>query len=308
VSTHEPLSRSRWLLFCCLLAGAPSLAADRGYPFTAASFTGVPESGFEFPELGSEVQSREYRLVLGLFEFDLGEVGLDLGADYQYTRYEYVGIEGRNRDLHRLQVPIGFDYRNRRWQLGGFVAPGVSTSSNIMKDLFDAGSGDDIIVTARLEGTTQAGEHLHWLAGLAYDRAFGQPAPYPVFGALYGPNETLTFRLAFPDPAIRYAPSQRQRLTVRLFPAGHAWHVFSEELNDDFDYEVEAWRARATWSLGFKNMIWLDLSAGYAFNRRHEFVDDRGRAIAVNTEDQFFASIGLRLGDAPIPYSNEVPR
>jgi hypothetical protein len=84
--------------------------------------------------------------------------------------------------------------------------------------------------------------------------------------------------------------------------------VLSEELNDDFDYEVESWRARATWSLGFKKMIWVDLSAGYEFNRSYEFVDDRGRVIDTDAEDQFFVSIGLRLGNAPLPYTNEVVR
>ena len=212
----------------------------------------------------------------GCLRFDAGEIGFDLGADYQYTRYEYAGIDGRNRDLHRLQLPVGFDYRKESWQLDGFIAPGVATSSNVMKDLFDAGSSDDVIVTARMEGMIHAGEHLSWLAGLAYDRAFGRPAAYPVFGALYRPWNHWRFRLAFPDPAIRYSPSTRQRWRVRLFPAGNAWHVVSEELNDDFDYEVESWRAQATWSLGFKNMIWVDLSAGYEFNRRHEFIDDRG--------------------------------
>ena len=284
------------------------MAADRDYPFMAASYTSVPESSFALPEEDSEVESREYHLALGLFAFDAGALSFDLGADYQYTRYEYIGIDGRNRDLHRLQVPVGLDYRNRTWELDGFIAPGVSTSSNVMKDLFDAGSSDDIIVTARLVGTLRADEHLSWLAGLAYDRAFGAPAPYPVFGALYRPNYSLWFRLAFPDPEIRYSQSPRQHWTLRLFPAGHTWHVLSEELNDDFDYEVESWRARATWSLGFKNLIWVDLSAGYAFNRSHEFADDRGRAIDTDVEDQFFVSIGLRLGDAPVPYANQVAR
>lgn len=302
------MHRRRWLFFYCLAAGSASIAADRDYPFVAANVAVIPESGFEFPEDRSEFRSKEYRLVAGLFAFDAGDLGLDLGADYQYTRYEYAGIDGRNRDLHRLQLPIGFGYQMGKWQFDGFIAPGVSTSSNIMKDLGDKGSGDDLIVTASLEGTLPAAPHLSWLAGLAYDRAFGEPAPYPVFGLVYQPQDSVRFRLVFPDPEFDYSPTPRQHWSLRLMPAGHEWHVFSEELNDEFDYAVEAWRAQTTWSLIFTNRIRVDLSAGYEFNRSHTFVDDLGRPIDADAEDQFFAAIGLRFGDAPIPYTNEVAR
>jgi hypothetical protein len=298
----------RWLILFSQFAAVSVTAADRDYPFMAASYTKVPESNFEIPKEGSDVETREYRLLLGLFEFGADNLRFDLGTDYQYTRYEYSGIEGRNRDLHRLQLPVGFDYRNRAWRLDSFIAPGVSTSSNIMKDLFDAGSGDDIIVTARLEATIDENNDLAWLAGLAYDRSFGEPVPYPVFGVRYRLRDQFRFRLAFPDSEFRYTPSPRQRLVVRLFPAGNEWHVFSEELNDDFDYEVKAWRARATWSLGFRKLVWIDLAAGYEFGRSHAFVDDAGRIIDADVENQFFATIGLRFHDAPIPYTNAVAR
>ncbi len=274
----------------------------------AASYTKVPESDFRYPEPGSAVDTREYRLVVGIIEFGPGDLGFNLGADYQYTRYVYDGVASRNRDLHRLQLPVGFDYQNRAWRLDGYIAPGVSTSSNVMKDLLNKGSRDDVIVDVRAEATIDATEHRAWLTGLAYDRAFGTPVPYPVFGALFYLGNKLRFRVAFPDPEVRYTPSARQRLVVRLFPAGNEWHVSSDELDDDFDYEVKAWRARATWTLGFKNIVWIDLAAGYEFNRSQRFADDVGRSIHADLDDQAFASIGLRLGNAPIPYTNQIAR
>lgn len=292
----------------CFSAASVSVAADRDYPFMAASLTAIPGSGFEMPGDNSEFKGKEYRLVLGILDFGMGQWEMDLGADYQYTRYEYEGIDGRNRDLHRLQLPVGFSYTMSKWRLDGFVAPGVSTSSNVMKDFFDEGSGDDLIVTARFEGTRPAGRHSNWLAGLAYDRAFGRALPYPVFGMLYHPHDSMRLRLAFPDPAIEYAATSQQRWVLRLLPAGHQWHVFSEELNDEFDYEVEAWRAQLTWSLALGERIRLDFSAGYEFSRHHEFVDDLGRTIDTDAENQFLAAIGLRFGDAPLPYTHAVAR
>jgi hypothetical protein len=305
----QDFMRRRGVLFgCCLAIVSVATAADRDYPFVAASLTTVPESSFEYPENTSQLKAKEFQLLLGLINFDVGKVDLDLGADYQYTRYEYTGIDGRNRDLHRLQLPVGMTYAMKKWRIDGFIAPGVSTSSNVMKDLFDKGNGDDLIVTARFEGTRPTGRNLHWLVGLAYDRAFGRSLAYPVFGVLYRPGESTQLRLIFPDPAIEYAATSRQHWSLRLFPAGHEWHVLSEELNDEFDYEVEAWRAQLTWSLDFRNRVRLDLSAGYEFGRHHEFIDDRGRTIDADAEDQFLFAVGLRFGDAPLPYTHAVAR
>ena len=296
----------RWLLLSAILAVSTVVADERTHPFVAASYVTTPESSFGFPE--NEVEGREYRLALGLLAVDAEGIGLDLGIDYQYTRYEYTGIDGRNRDLHRLQLPVGFELDMGEWQFDGFAAPGISTSSNVMKDLFDKASSDDFILTARLEGMRPARANLFWLAGLAYDRAFGEPVPYPLIGVVYQPRDSVQVRLAFPDPELRYTPSERQRWTVRLFPAGHEWHVFSEELNDEFDYEVEAWRAQLTWSLNFTGRFYFDLSAGYEFERHHSFVDDLGRLISADIDDEVFVAVGLRFGNAPIPYAHDIVR
>lgn len=308
---HEILdfmSRRGGLFACCLAIASVATAAERDYPFLAASLTAVPESSFAYPEDTSKLKAKDYRLLFGLINFEVGKVDLDLGADYQYTRYEYSGIDGRNRDLHRLQLPVGVTYAIKNWRIDGFVAPGVSTSSNVMKDLFDKGAGDDLIVTARFEGTHPIGLNFDWLAGLAYDRAFGRSLAYPIFGVLYRPRESMQLRLSFPDSAIEYAATLSQHWSLRLFPAGHEWHVFSEELNDEFDYQVEAWRTQLTWSLDLPNRVRLDLSAGYEFSRHHEFIDDRGRTIDTDAEDQFLLAIGLRFGDAPLPHAHAVAR
>ena len=298
----------------CLQAWPDPASADvifhepGDYPFISGAYAVLPEADFGSAPTGSTVETKENQLVAGFARFGVGKLDLDVGLDYQYTRYVYENIEGRDRDLHRLQIPLGFDYSAPAWALTGFVAAGVATSSNIFQDLFDRGSSDDLIVTGRIEASAPRDRRLGWLGGLAYDRAFGEDKAYPVIGLFYQPDERLSLRLAFPDPAIKFSPNDRHVLRFRLFPSGSEWHVVSDRLDEDFDYQVEAIRLQGAWSFRFCRSGWVDLSLGYEFDRHHRFVDDTGRQIDSTVDDQFLLMLGLRWGDGPVPFTHEVSR
>lgn len=306
--------RRPWILAPCIAALATAVAADTGapesstYPFLSAAYTVLPSADFDTAGKGSEVKTKETQLALGLLQFGGGGLQYDLGFDYQYTRYAYENIDGRNRDLHRLQFPLGLNYRSATWGLDAFVAPGVATSSNVLKDIFDRASGDDFVVTGRVEATFRHGESTRWIAGAAYDRAFGEAKPYPVLGLRYRPGDNLSLRLAFPDSALDYTISARQTVSLRLFPAGYEWHVVSDELEADFDYRVEAIRLQGVWSYRAFRSAWLDISVGYEFDRHHEFVDDTVTPIDASVDSQALLMLGLRWGDGPVPYTHQIAR
>ena len=288
------------------VADDESVLAVSQPPYLAVSSTSVPNASFESPPSGSEIETAEFRVSAGIFRFGDESANVDLGLDYQYTRYQYDGINGRNRDLHWLQLPVGFATPAGRWQISGFVAPGVFTSSNVFQDLFDEGSSDDFSVTGRLEALSAMKNSMQWLAGVAYDRSFGEPNVFPVAGVVYRPNDDLRLRIAFPDSEIRYRATPRQAWTGRVFPAGSEWHVVSDELGTDFDYSAEAWRAQAWWSYRLSLKLSLDLSLGYEFGRHVDFIDDTGARINADVDDQFFFAFGLRFGRAPIPYGQQL--
>ena len=239
----------------------------------------------------------------GFHRFEAGNGSLDVGLDYQYTRYVYDGIDGRNRDLHRFQFPLTYRNTHGGWKIDGSLAPGLSTSSNVLKEFVDRVSGDDLFATARLEGRRAVGAR-DWVLGLAYDRSFGRPLLYPIAGIELSPNDELDIRLAFPDPGFRYRWSDRQSLSGRLFPAGHQWHVMTDDFSAEFDYRVEGFRAQLGWSIRLWKAITLDISGGYEFGRKHYLTDDLGVRIESPVDDQWLFLFGLRTGSAPLPYTH----
>lgn len=285
------------LVASCHASATQDDGGTGGPPWLAAGIGRVPAA---IATAGAELEAEETRISAAFGRLSLELLTLRFGVDYEYTRYEYGGIESRNRDLHRLQLPIYFDSDLGDWQLEGYIAPGVSTSSNVMKDLFSQASGDDLIVTGRVRlQQTRAGRT--WFAGIAHDRRFGKSLGYPVVGLEFDPKTNVHVRLAFPDPSVAINISGRQSIHAGIYPAGHQWHVVSDDFSSDFNYRVEAWRGQLTWRLPLWRMLGLDISAGYEFGREHHLSNDAGMRLGIDIRDQWFIAAGFRMGAARIP-------
>ena len=289
---------------CAGNGGAEGTASEQGRPpFLALSATRQPAANFSDSPSTATVKTKENQVYAGLRRFEAAGGTLDLGFDYQYTRYVYEGIDGRNRDLHRFQFPFSYRRTLNEWTIDGSLAPGISTSSNVLKEFFDRISSDDLFATIRLQGRRESASR-NWLIGLAYDRAFGRPLVYPILGLETSPNDRLDVRLAFPDPGFRYRWPDGQSLSGRLFPAGHQWHVMTDDFDAEFDYRVEGIRAQLGWSIRLWKELTLDVSGGYEFARKHYLTDDLGVRIESDVDDQWLLLLGVRSGQAPLPYTH----
>lgn len=281
------------------LAGAADGPTDES-PWYSASMTRVPAAD---ASAGAELEARETRFSARFGRRTWQSASLDFGADYQYTRYVYAGIDSRNRDLHRLQLPVHFETEVGAWQLQGYAAPGLSTSSNVLGDFFNRASGEDFLVTGRLRlQRSSAGRT--WFAGIAHDRRFGRSRAYPVAGLEFDPRSRVHVRLAYPDPSIAVEFSERRTIHAAVYPAGHQWHVVTDDFSSEFDYRAEAWRGQLTWRMPLWKELGLDIAAGYEFGREHELADDTGARVDIDVRDQWFITAGIRLGPAPPPYTH----
>ena len=205
---------------CCIFATIPAPADEPGRRYFSANASRVPEADFRGLPPGNDVRTSDNQVAAAFARISHESLRVDFGFDYQYTRYQYNELDSRNRDLHRVQLPIWLSAPVQNWQLHGHVAPGIFTSSNVLGDFFNRGSSDDLYVTGRFEAARN-GSSMPWILGFAHDRSFGRSRTYPVVGIKLSPDDSLDVRLAWPDPALRYRPSDRQMLTFEVFPAGN---------------------------------------------------------------------------------------
>ncbi len=220
--------------------------------------------------------------------------GFAVGADYLYTHYEYEGLPTRDRDLHRLAIPL-------EWASQGATSvtitaiPTVATSSNIFKDLFSRSTGDDFQLYARATLERAADEGWGWRLGAAYDDSFGDPKAYPIAAMTYAAS-SFALELGWPRASAHWRPNHAWRLGIEVEPAGARWHVVSDERDGaDFDYTVEAWRAALTADWRFASQWGVAAQVGSEFDRHHDFEDDTGARIDVGAESTAFAAFALRF-------------
>lgn len=201
------------------------------------------------------------------------------GLDYAYQRYEYQGLASRNRDLHRLAVPLG-------WQVDGplpwsvELRPVIATSSNVFKDFLSRGSADDFMWHGRAAiERPPRGREWGWRLGVARDDGFGREAVYPVAALLrrYG---GMFMELGWPVTRAMLQAGRGVELGGEIAPAGGRWHVVSDERDGArFDYEVRAWRAGAIARWRADRGFLLAARAGLEFDRRHRLEDDTGATV-----------------------------
>ncbi len=284
-----------------LLLAGPGAAALAGPPpataFTAERFVmiGVCESPASDIAGGAALRGRQQWLRAGFGTVGLGGGELAVGLDYAYDRFEYDGIASRDRDLHRLSLPLVWRRQHGGSALEVALVPGVATSSNVFKDLWSDGGGDDFYLSGRVTASRTAGRWT-WHLGAAADRAFGVSALYPLIGVERRFGERWHLRLVLPEPVLTYRAGARHELALSAYPAGQRWHVVSDDFTADFAYRLRTFRTEASWRMRLTRRFSVAASAAYDTNRRHEFADDALTAVDIGPDDGWTYGLAVRAG------------
>lgn len=270
-------------------AAAAIPGTSRQFEYTRGS---LATADFGDARLGGTVNRMAYRGA----PRPTGDGEFRWALDYGYQRYEYSGLASRNRDLHRLEMPLIWrSHVPLAWTVE--LRPVIATSSNVFKDLWSRGGADDVALHGRvLRERTPRGTGWGWRAGAAYDDAFGKEQLYPLVALL---REHGGMRIEFGWPVTRALLAVGHGIEAggEVAPAGGRWHVVSDERDGaSFDYEVRAWRAGAILRWQSAGGFVLTSRAGLEFERRHRLEDDTGATVnrAVDEAAFFELAVGYR--------------
>jgi hypothetical protein len=273
-----------------LAAATPGLAgAAPGAPLELELVRGSLASA-DFGD--ARLSGTDYRISIRAPSMPAGENEFRWALDYAYQRYEYVDLPTRDRDLHRLELPLRWlGGRALRWDLE--IKPVIAASSNIFKEIWSRGTTDDLMLNGRA-GISPAGEdgRWNWRAGIAYDDAFGRRTLYPELAALWR-GGALAAQLGWPRSSLSWH-SGPVELAAGIAPAGARWHVVSDERDgSDFDYVLRAWRADASARWRPAESFSITARTGIEYDRRHRLEDDNGALVDRAAQDALFAEIVL---------------
>lgn len=273
------LSRTRCIAsvvaaLLALLASMPVAATAMPHPAPSFEYTRGALATADFG--AARLSGAENRVAFHAAARRLSQGNFRWALDYAYQRFEYTGLPTRNRDLHRLEVPLAWRGDDpMAWSAE--LRPVIAASSNVFKELWSRGSADDLMLHARvLRERSPAGAGWGWRAGVAYDDAFGTEQAYPVL-ALLREHEGFRLELGWPVTRTMLEVARGVEVGGEVAPAGARWHVVSDERDGaSFDYEVRAWRAGARLRWQTAGGLFLTTRAGLEFERRHRLEDDTG--------------------------------
>ena len=244
----------------------------------------------------ARLSGTENRILVRGPSMPAGESEFRWTLDYAYQRYEYQGLPSRNRDLHRLEVPLTWQGDAALgWTLE--LRPVIASSSNVFKEIWSRGGSDDVMLHGQaIVERSPGGAGWGWRLGATRDDAFGREAAYPV-AALLRQYEGARIEVGWPVSRAMLDVGRAIELGGEVAPAGARWHVVSDERDGaSFDYEVRAWRAGAILDWRSAGGFALKAQLGLEFDRRHRLEDDTGATVnrAVDEAAYFELSAGYR--------------
>ena len=266
---------NRFVLIAMLAAAVASQAA-RAQDGGGLAIHHLSVAGADFGD--ATIRERQSGLRGWSREYAFDRVAFRFAATYAYTRYEFDGLDSRDRDLHSVHVPLQWRTHDGRWFV--VLTPVIATSSNVFKDLVNRGTSDDYDLYARAEYRAPAGNGaIGWRAAVVRDAAFGRPQPYPELALLWNDGR-FEADVGLPRARLDWKARDDLALGVAVAPAGAQWHVVSDERGGaEFDFRARAWRGglHAAWRPW--RFLRINGQIGIEFARNYAFEDDAGAVV-----------------------------
>jgi hypothetical protein len=291
------------LLLICIPVGTVSAQESESnvpeWPFAWFSAVYEMESGFE-DEFGP-VEDAE----ADLFNLDLkfpvfmknakltdepGDPSLTTLINLQgiYDKISFCEFEREDLDLYSILLPVEYYYTKSEWLFNVNINPGIFSD-------FENVDGDDYSVYGSMLLGYRINPSCQFFGGISYDDHFGEEELYPLAGVIWDISREWQMSLILPYPQITYAPSEDLAFYVNVEPAGGLWNVNDEFVEEDYDFELEGYRAGFGVDYHMSRKLWVQAQAGYVTARKYEFRDFEDNTFEADVDDTAYVKLSFLL-------------
>lgn len=224
-----------------------------------------------------------------------------------FHTFNYSGVNidyGSSLDLgtemeHFHTVSYTFGYARplkKGWYLTATLRPNISSN-------FDSSIGFsdlNLFGMALFSKPINKKKNLILNLGAIYSNTLGVPAPIPIAGVMWKPNQKWTINAGFPMFDVKYAASEKTTLGSSLFIAGENF-----KLTDNIEYKGTSTSIDnvSIMNIGggfFINQIiskkvTLNVNTGYTFHRKFEFKDSSDKVADFDLDNNFFVKAGFSI-------------
>lgn len=202
-------------------------------------------------------------------QYRLGDTWL-VGLGHRYVILDVAPAELQtNGHLHTLFVPLHRQSVSDGKSFRFSVAPGLSASSNVMKDPGEFGT-DTFQLLVAVAWSRELSEDANLRYGLCGDHRFGKYAVYPSITLDWRPRPDLMIQLGLPVTRLTYEATPAIEISLRVSPDGNEWHVKSKDLDKQSRLVYRA--LLIEWALRWQASEHVGVTVGVAraFENRYE--------------------------------------
>ncbi len=219
------------------------------------------------------------------------------GIAHEYRSVEFNNLASppqTNGDLHTLQLPMQRWQRHHRGERRLGAAVVIASSSNALKNL-DELTTDNLQLWLGWEELSKVSNNTAWLWGLCADHRFGDYRLYPLLGMQWHLKGNINLRLAFPDTALRWQPSDSHYIELTLQPIGREWTVYDKNFARQSELQWRAWEFELKLHWQFAKHWQTFVSTGLRFEQKLQLRLENNQRLKSDLDDSPFLLLGVSM-------------
>lgn len=217
--------------------------------------------------------------------------------EYARTNISYAidpNLDGDVSHFHSISYTFGFIRPLKKdWTLITMMSPSIS--SNFASSI----QWDDIRLFGMVMFSKSLKSDMKLNFGVRYSSTIGKPFPLPMVSLMWNPSDKWTLMLGFPRIDVQYQLTRSTRIGTDFFMAGDNYTLGEDvpkgdNMIDNISVMNMGGGLKLTQKLS--KHLKLNLSSGYTFYRKFEFLDGNDNVMEYDLDNNFYVKAGLSIG------------